>query len=99
TRFSRDWSSDVCSSDLKTGYAPVMREGEVVAVIGVEASAEFFVLLRNFASVMTFLGLVGLLLMMLVSAVVSRRITKPVRALVASDRKSVVQGKSYGGGG
>lgn len=68
----------------KTGYAPVMREGEVVAVIGVEASAEFFVLLRNFASVMTFLGLIALLLMMLVSAVVSRRITKPVRALVAS---------------
>src|SRR5690606_35809224 len=30
TRFSRDWSSDVCSSDLQAGHLEVVRDGDAV---------------------------------------------------------------------
>src|SRR5690606_39936392 len=38
TRFSRDWSSDVCSSDLECKYTPGMSEYEVPAKISEEVS-------------------------------------------------------------
>lgn len=71
-------------SRYKTGYAPVILEGQVVAVVGVEASATYFDLLTNLAQVLTFLGALGILLVVLVGTVLSRKIAQPVRTLVAS---------------
>src|SRR5699024_12054790 len=33
TRSKRDWSSDVCSSDLNIGRLPVIRDGKLVGII------------------------------------------------------------------
>src|SRR5690606_41069685 len=35
TRFSRDWSSDVCSSDLPSRYGALLDDVRLVAVTGV----------------------------------------------------------------
>src|SRR5690606_41111980 len=35
TRFSRDWSSDVCSSDLKSGCVQVLEQNERVVAYAV----------------------------------------------------------------
>ncbi len=66
----------------KTGYAPITQDGKVVAVVGVEASAEYFDLLRNFASVLTVLGAVGLLLVILAGTLFARALVRPVNRLV-----------------
>jgi len=68
----------------KTGYAPIYVENDVVAVVGVEASAGYFDLLTNLASVLTVLGALGLLLVVLVGSLVARKITQPVRKLMGS---------------
>lgn len=66
----------------KTGFVPVFSEGEVVAAIGVEASAAYFDLLTNFASVLTVLALLAVLLVVLVGTVFSRRLVEPINQLV-----------------
>lgn len=71
----------------KTGYVPVTVDGEVVAALGIEGSAQYFELLTGFASVLTLLGAMGILLVLVVSTVVARRITRPVNELVAAARR------------
>ncbi len=71
----------------KTAYVPVRLEDETVAVLGVEGSAEYFDLLTDFATVLTVLSFMGILLVIVVSTLVSRRITRPVNDLVEAARR------------
>ena len=71
----------------KTSYAPITQDGEVVAAVGVEGSAQYFDLLRDFASVLTVLGAVGLLLVVVAGTLFSRALVRPVNRLVAAARR------------
>jgi signal transduction histidine kinase len=71
----------------KTGYAPIVQDGEVIAAVGVEASAQYFELLRDFASVLMVLGAVGLLLVIAAGALFSRALVRPVNRLVEAARR------------
>ena len=71
----------------KTGFVPITSDGEVVAVIGVEASASFFDLLTEFASVLTGLAVLAILLIVLVATVFSRRLVAPINRLVEAARR------------
>jgi signal transduction histidine kinase len=79
----------------KSAYVPITLGSEdaeadgpeVVAVLGVEASAEYFGLLRYFASVLTIIGGVGLALVVLVGTWFSRAITRPINQLVEAARR------------
>ncbi len=72
---------------FKTGYAPVRHNGSVVAAVGVEASASYFALLNNAASVLTGLGALSVILILLVGTWVGVRITRPVNKLVEEARR------------
>jgi signal transduction histidine kinase len=65
----------------KTGYAPVLKDRTVVAAVGVEGSAEFYTALARLRRVLLVTGAGVALLVMLVSVVVARRITRPLRVL------------------
>ncbi len=71
----------------KTGFVPVTSEGAVVAAIGVEASASFFDLLTDFASVLTILAVLAIFLIVLVASVFSRRLVEPINRLVEAARR------------
>lgn len=71
----------------KSAYVPITHEGEVVALLGVEASPEYFGLLRNFATALTGLGAVGLALVVLAGALFARALTRPVHQLVEAARR------------
>lgn len=71
----------------KTAYVPITLEGEVVAALAVEASAEYFGLLRNFASVLTALGAVGIVLVVVAGTLFSRALTRPLNRLVDAARR------------
>ena len=66
----------------KTAYAPIVYEGETVAVIGVEASATYFDLLTRFTTVLTLLGTLGVLVVIGSGIWFSRLLVRPVDALV-----------------
>lgn len=66
----------------KTAYAPILYEGEVVAVIGVEASATYFDLLTGFTTVLTLLGALGVLVVIGIGVWFSKIVTRPVDTLV-----------------
>ncbi len=66
----------------KTGYAPIHGEGGgVVAAIGVEGSAEFYVVLARLRNYLLLSGGIVAVLVALVSLLVARRITRPLRRL------------------
>lgn len=71
----------------KTGYAPVMLQGKVVAVVGVEASAGYFELLNYVASVLGGLGALGVILILGVGTWVGGQITRPINDLVGEARR------------
>ncbi|MBA2661609.1 MAG: HAMP domain-containing histidine kinase [Bradymonadaceae bacterium] len=71
----------------KTGYAPLTNEGRVVAVLAVEASAEYFDLLTNFASVLSILGALGLALVIVAATLFSRALIRPVNDLVEAAKR------------
>ena len=66
----------------KTAYAPIFYEGEVVAAVGVEASAGYFQLLTRFASMMALLGVLGVGMLVLLGIWFSRLLVRPVNTLV-----------------
>lgn len=66
----------------KTSYVPVILEGESVAMLAVIAGATYFDLLTHFATVLTLLGVLGLVLVVVVAIWFSGRIVRPVRRLV-----------------
>src|SRR5690606_29560725 len=71
----------------KMGYAPLLHDGEVVAAIGVEASAGYFALLTNLTRMLIVLGVVSLLLVVAVGTLFARAITRPVNDLVEAARR------------
>lgn len=66
----------------KTAFVPVVDEGAVVGVLGVEASASFFDLLTDFATVLTVLALLAVGLIVVVATVFSRQLVQPINRLV-----------------
>lgn len=71
----------------KSGFVPVTQDGEVVAALGVEASAEYFDLLTNFASVLTVLAILAIFLVVLAGTVFSRRLVRPINQLVRAAQR------------
>lgn len=71
----------------KSAYVPVTLEGEVIAALAVEASAEYFGLLRYFASVLTLLGGIGLALVVAAGTLFSQALTQPLNRLVEAARR------------
>lgn len=65
----------------KTAYAPVFLDGETVAVIGVVAGATYFDLLTGFATVLTLLGVLGVIVVVLVGFWFSALLARPVQRL------------------
>lgn len=66
----------------KTGFVPITSDNEVVAALGVEASAEYFDLLTDFASVLTILALLSIFLVIIAGTVFSRQLVRPINSLV-----------------
>lgn len=68
----------------KTGYAPIVDGGVVVAIVGVEGSAAFFGPLADLRN--AFAGLIGLTLVLLFAAAVlsARQVSRPLESLVRS---------------
>jgi len=71
----------------KSAYVPVTLGGETVAALGVEASPEYFGLLRNFATALTGLGAVGLALVVVAGVLLARALTRPVQRLAEAARR------------
>ncbi|HJZ87222.1 MAG TPA: HAMP domain-containing sensor histidine kinase [Polyangia bacterium] len=66
----------------KRGYAPVDDEaGDAIGVMAVQGSAGYFAQLERFRRFLIVYGALGAGLVILVSALVARRITRPVREL------------------
>jgi signal transduction histidine kinase len=79
--------TDEAGVRYKSAYVPVFLDAEhtqVVAGLGVEASASYFTLLNTFARDLVLIALLGLLCVMLVAALFSRAIVRPVNRLVAA---------------
>ena len=81
--------SDEDGTRYKTAYVPIFlraddqqKAPEVVAALGVEASASFFDLLTDFASGLIALAIFGLTLVVIVGVFFARRLTRPVNELV-----------------
>ncbi len=71
----------------KSGYAPILVKDEVVAVIGVDASAAFLQTLKKFRrNVITF-GLICIFISVAIGFVMSKTITTPIHKLVAAVEK------------
>ncbi len=66
----------------KTAYAPIIHEGETVAAVGVEASADYFGLLTRFATVLTLLSALGIGIVVAIGVWFSRVLSRPVDTLV-----------------
>lgn len=71
----------------KTAYAPVIYEGETVAAIGVEADAGYFELLTGFATVLAFLGAVGVAVVVGIGFWFSKLLSRPVDVLVEGAKR------------
>ena len=71
----------------KTGYAPIGPGKRVVAALGVEGSAEFFKDLGRLRSYLFLAGAVIAALIVLVTVLVARRITRPLRSLAREARR------------
>jgi signal transduction histidine kinase len=65
----------------KSGFAPVRVGTDIVAAVGVDGSAEFFGPLLLLGQTLGLMGIVALALLVLVSLLVSRRITRPLGRL------------------
>ncbi|MGA1796937.1 MAG: ATP-binding protein [bacterium] len=68
----------------KSGYAPILVGDEVVAAVGVDASAAFLQILKRFGrNVLTF-GAACIIVCAAIVFIVSKRITNPIHRLVAA---------------
>jgi len=66
---------------FKAGYAPLMREGKVIAAVGVEGSAAFFLIIKRLRVYLLLSAGVVALLLIAVSFLAARRITRPLTQL------------------
>lgn len=71
----------VAGTAYKVGYGLVSGADGPIALIAVEGSASYFTLLQGFRAQVAAFGLVVLLLVVIVTILVSRRITAPLSAL------------------
>jgi signal transduction histidine kinase len=72
----------------KTGYAPVLQAPDrVVAAVGAEGSAEYFTVLARLRTRLLASGAVVALLVVLVTLLLARRITRPLRSLAREARR------------
>jgi signal transduction histidine kinase len=71
---------------FKTGFAPVVIDDRVAAVVGVDGSANFFVPLADLGRTLAMAGTAALFLVLVVTLFVSRRITRPIGTLAKSAR-------------
>ncbi len=68
----------------KSGFAPVKLEGEIRAAVGVDGSARFLKPLSYLGNVVVMVSLIGLVLVVGLSLLVSRLITRPLARLTES---------------
>jgi len=66
---------------FKRGYAPIVHQGEVVAVLGVEGSTKTYSALDSLSGYLTAIGLVALLVVSALVFVFGRALTAPLRTL------------------
>ncbi len=71
----------------KIGYSPIYKNGKVIAVLGVEASAKFIDGLNEFARVLFSFGLVCLLLMGGLLYAFGRRFISPIEDMAKASQK------------
>jgi signal transduction histidine kinase len=72
---------------FKSAYAPVSREGKVIAVVRVEASADFLSEVRRFGTSMLVVGILSLAFAIALAAFVSSPIVSPVQDLISASRR------------
>lgn len=66
----------------KTGYAPLREGKRVIAAVAVQGSAEFFTALEELRNSLLLIGLATASLVVVISVLFARRITRPLRQLV-----------------
>lgn len=71
----------------KNGYAPILHEGKVIGAVGVEGSAAYFDILSDFRNVMIGFGVLAIGVIVLVSLLVARSMTRPIDVLVEAARR------------
>jgi len=71
----------------KNGYAPLLHEGAVVGAVGVEGSAEYFEVLSDFRNVMLAFAILAIGVIVAVSLLVARSMTRPIDVLVEASRR------------
>lgn len=71
----------------KAGYAPLIYNGQVVGLVGVDAGVRFFDRLRDTQRNLILAGLVGLLMLAVAVVLFTRRLLRPVRSLNESARR------------
>jgi two-component system NtrC family sensor kinase len=72
---------------FKSAFAPILDSGKPVAVLRVEASADYLAEVRRFGTWLLLLGLFSLGLAVGLAALASRPIVKPVQDLIAASRR------------
>lgn len=71
----------------KSGFAPISYGNQVIAAVGVDASASFLEVIQNLSRTMLLLGLICIAGVIMAAAVFSRTLVRPLRALVTSARQ------------
>ncbi len=66
----------------KIGFVPIRHEKQIVAVIGIVGSAEYFEILNDLFKVLAALFIFGFILVIGIASFLSRRITDPIDELV-----------------
>lgn len=75
---------NVSGAAFQTGYAPLFRDGRVVAVVAVDLGVGFVAAIEDFRQSLYFLGGMGLLLTVVVGFGLSKTLTRPIARLVKS---------------
>lgn len=71
----------------KAGYAPLLLDGEVVGVVGVDAGVSFFDQLKMMQRSLLLIGVLGILALAAVSGLFAQRLVRPIRSLAESARR------------
>ncbi|HPM78023.1 MAG TPA: HAMP domain-containing sensor histidine kinase [bacterium] len=71
----------------KAGYAPLLLDGEVVGVVGVDAGVSFFDQLKMMQRSLMLIGVLGILSLATVSVLFAQRLVRPIRSLAESAKR------------
>jgi signal transduction histidine kinase len=72
---------------VKTGYAPLLEAGLVVALVAAEGTAPSFATLRDFRALLLLLALGGAVLGAVAAVVAAHSVTRPLHALAGAARR------------